>query len=134
MLESEALPASGVDPAQFWQGLAALIHDFAPRNAELLAVRGAKSWISAARPSQNCAGSTPLAGRASDSSMLTSSAPTSSSARGTYGDSTLWPCEGSFSGIGGCGQTAAASSDGFTSLQKTSIVCFASASVMSPTG
>ncbi|MGZ4679404.1 MAG: malate synthase G, partial [Ilumatobacteraceae bacterium] len=39
MLESEALPASGVDPAQFWQGLAALIHDFAPRNAELLAVR-----------------------------------------------------------------------------------------------
>ncbi|MGZ7023178.1 MAG: malate synthase G [Ilumatobacteraceae bacterium] len=39
MLESEALPASGVEPDHFWQGLAALIHDFAPRNAELLAVR-----------------------------------------------------------------------------------------------
>jgi malate synthase len=39
VLETEALPAGGVDPDRFWQGLAALIHDLAPRNAELLAVR-----------------------------------------------------------------------------------------------
>ncbi len=39
MLESEALPAAGVDPEQFWRGLSGMIRDFAPRNAELLAVR-----------------------------------------------------------------------------------------------
>ena len=39
MLESEALPAGGVDPDRFWQGLSELIHDLSPRNAELLAVR-----------------------------------------------------------------------------------------------
>jgi malate synthase len=39
MLESEALPAAGVDPARFWTGLSALIHDFTPRNVELLARR-----------------------------------------------------------------------------------------------
>ena len=39
VLESEALPASGVDPDHFWQGLSSLIHDLSPRNAELLAVR-----------------------------------------------------------------------------------------------
>ena len=36
---SEALPAAGVDPEQFWRGLSGMIRDFAPRNAELLAVR-----------------------------------------------------------------------------------------------
>lgn len=39
MLESEALPAAGVDPARFWSGLSALIHDFTPPNVELLARR-----------------------------------------------------------------------------------------------
>src|SRR5882672_2249473 len=39
VLESEALPAAGVDTEQFWQGLSDLIHDLSPRNAELLAVR-----------------------------------------------------------------------------------------------
>ena len=39
VLESEALPATGVDPERFWQGLSSLIHDLSPRNAELLEVR-----------------------------------------------------------------------------------------------
>ena len=39
VVESEALPASGVDPDRFWSGLAALVHDLSPRNAELLEVR-----------------------------------------------------------------------------------------------
>ncbi|MBK5332498.1 MAG: malate synthase G [Ilumatobacteraceae bacterium] len=39
VLESEALPASGVDPEHFWQGLSSLIHDLSPRNTELLEVR-----------------------------------------------------------------------------------------------
>ena len=39
VLESEALPASGVDPEHFWKGLSTLIHDLSPRNAELLDVR-----------------------------------------------------------------------------------------------
>jgi malate synthase len=39
MLESEALPATGVDAERFWRGLSALIHDLAPRNTELLATR-----------------------------------------------------------------------------------------------
>jgi malate synthase len=41
VLESEALPASGVDPERFWHGLSALIHDLSPRNAELLSTRAA---------------------------------------------------------------------------------------------
>lgn len=36
---NEALPGSGVDPADFWAGLAGLVADFGPRNAELLEVR-----------------------------------------------------------------------------------------------
>jgi malate synthase len=39
VLENEALPASGVDPQRFWLGLAELIHEFGPRNTELLEVR-----------------------------------------------------------------------------------------------
>ncbi|HSB87202.1 MAG TPA: malate synthase G, partial [Ilumatobacteraceae bacterium] len=39
MLESEALPASGVDQQHFWRALSDLVHDLSPRNAELLAVR-----------------------------------------------------------------------------------------------
>ncbi len=35
-VEDEALPGLEVDPAAFWQGLADLIHDFAPRNRALL--------------------------------------------------------------------------------------------------
>jgi malate synthase len=39
VLESEALPAVSVDPEHFWQSLSSLIHDFSPRNAELLEIR-----------------------------------------------------------------------------------------------
>jgi malate synthase len=39
LLESEALPAAGVDPERFWSGLSDLIHDLSPRNAELLETR-----------------------------------------------------------------------------------------------
>jgi malate synthase len=39
VLESEALPATGVDPEHFWRGLSSLIHEFSPRNAELLEIR-----------------------------------------------------------------------------------------------
>ncbi|MEM7202672.1 MAG: malate synthase G [Planctomycetota bacterium] len=35
-IQEEALPSSGVTSAVFWQGLADLIHDFGPRNRELL--------------------------------------------------------------------------------------------------
>jgi malate synthase len=38
-LEAEALPGSGVAPADFWRGLAELIHELAPLNRELLAER-----------------------------------------------------------------------------------------------
>jgi malate synthase len=36
---AEALPGAGVDEAAFWAGLGAMVHDLAPRNAELLAKR-----------------------------------------------------------------------------------------------
>jgi malate synthase len=39
VIEDEALPATGVDPARLWEGLSALIHELGPRNAELLEVR-----------------------------------------------------------------------------------------------
>ncbi len=35
-LESEALPGTGVAPADFWQGFADLVHELGPKNAELL--------------------------------------------------------------------------------------------------
>ncbi|MFA7474202.1 MAG: malate synthase G, partial [Castellaniella sp.] len=38
-LEQEALPGTGVQPAAFWEGLSAIIHDLAPRNRSLLAER-----------------------------------------------------------------------------------------------
>jgi malate synthase len=38
-IEGEALPGTGIEPAHFWQGLAALITRLAPRNKELLAKR-----------------------------------------------------------------------------------------------
>ncbi|HZH56602.1 malate synthase G [Yanghanlia caeni] len=38
-IESEALPGTGVDPAAFWAGFDALVHDLTPRNRELLAQR-----------------------------------------------------------------------------------------------
>jgi malate synthase len=38
-VEKEALPGSGIEPARFWDGLAALIGRLAPRNKELLAKR-----------------------------------------------------------------------------------------------
>jgi len=38
-VEGEALPATDVDPDTFWQGLAALVRDFSPRNSELLETR-----------------------------------------------------------------------------------------------
>ncbi len=38
-LEQEALPGTGIQPAAFWEGLSAVIHDLAPRNRALLAER-----------------------------------------------------------------------------------------------
>lgn len=38
-ITQQALPASGVDPRKFWDGLSVLLHDFAPRNRELLQQR-----------------------------------------------------------------------------------------------
>ena len=38
-IESEALPGTGVAPADFWAGLDSLVHEFAPLNRELLAER-----------------------------------------------------------------------------------------------
>ncbi len=38
-VEREAIPGTKVTPAQFWDGLAGLVRDFAPKNRELLAVR-----------------------------------------------------------------------------------------------
>ncbi|MBU8537554.1 malate synthase G [Falsiroseomonas tokyonensis] len=40
-IEAEALPGTGVEPARFWSGFEALLRDFAPRNAALLAKRDA---------------------------------------------------------------------------------------------
>jgi malate synthase len=39
VLESEALPAAGVDAEHFWQGLSEMIRDLSPRNTALLAAR-----------------------------------------------------------------------------------------------
>jgi len=38
-IEDEALPGTGLDSAAFWQGFAALAHELAPRNRQLLAER-----------------------------------------------------------------------------------------------
>ncbi|MCB1462494.1 MAG: malate synthase G, partial [Nitratireductor sp.] len=38
-IEEEALPGTGIAPADFWQGFGAIIADLAPRNRELLARR-----------------------------------------------------------------------------------------------
>ena len=38
-IESEALPAVGLNSESFWSGFDALVHDLAPRNRELLAER-----------------------------------------------------------------------------------------------
>ena len=38
-VEEEALPGTGLDPQQFWDGLGAIVRDLAPRNRELLARR-----------------------------------------------------------------------------------------------
>jgi len=35
-VNAEAIPGTGIDPAAFWQGLATLIGDFAPRNRALI--------------------------------------------------------------------------------------------------
>ncbi|MFT3689427.1 malate synthase G [Paenirhodobacter sp.] len=40
-VEEQALPGSGVDPARFWAGFSALLHDFGPRNRALLDKREA---------------------------------------------------------------------------------------------
>ncbi|NLH79372.1 MAG: malate synthase G [Phyllobacteriaceae bacterium] len=40
-VEREALPETGLEPAAFWSGLAALLRDLAPKNAALLATRDA---------------------------------------------------------------------------------------------
>ncbi len=38
-VEDEALPGSGVDPADFWAGLDSIVHELGPRRVELLATR-----------------------------------------------------------------------------------------------
>ena len=38
-VNAKALPGTGVDGDAFWKGLSALIHDFGPRNRDLLAKR-----------------------------------------------------------------------------------------------
>ena len=38
-IEARALPGTGVDPAAFWEGLSALVHEMGPRNRALLARR-----------------------------------------------------------------------------------------------
>ena len=38
-VNDHALPGTGVDPNAFWSGLSSLIHDFGPRNRELLSAR-----------------------------------------------------------------------------------------------
>jgi malate synthase len=40
-IENEALPGTGVEPARFWSSFEAILRDWAPRNAELLARRDA---------------------------------------------------------------------------------------------
>ena len=39
MIEREALPGTGVEPARFWKGLSELVHEMGPRNRALLARR-----------------------------------------------------------------------------------------------
>jgi malate synthase len=38
-IETRALPGTGITPDAFWDGLAGLVRDFGPRNAELLGIR-----------------------------------------------------------------------------------------------
>ncbi|HRD84618.1 MAG TPA: malate synthase G, partial [Rubrivivax sp.] len=38
-IDQRVLPGTGIDPAAFWHGFDALVHDLAPRNAQLLAER-----------------------------------------------------------------------------------------------
>jgi malate synthase len=38
-IEQQVLPGTGIDPAAFWKGFDAIVHDLAPRNAALLAER-----------------------------------------------------------------------------------------------
>ena len=38
-IEQRALPGTGLNPDTFWQGFAALIHEFGPRNRSLLVER-----------------------------------------------------------------------------------------------
>jgi malate synthase len=38
-IETRALPGTGIDADRFWQGFSALVHDLAPRNRDLLAIR-----------------------------------------------------------------------------------------------
>ena len=39
MIEREALPGTGIEPARFWKGLSELVHEMGPRNRALLARR-----------------------------------------------------------------------------------------------
>jgi malate synthase len=38
-IDEQVLPGTGIERAAFWQGLDALVHDLAPKNAALLAER-----------------------------------------------------------------------------------------------
>jgi len=55
-VSDELLPAAQIDTARFWQGFDRAVHELAPRNRALLAVREElqqkiDSWLTAARPS-----------------------------------------------------------------------------------
>ncbi len=55
-VSDELLPAAQIDTARFWQGFDRAVHELAPRNRALLAVREQlqqkiDSWLTAARPS-----------------------------------------------------------------------------------
>jgi malate synthase len=39
LLEQDIVPGTGIEPAQFWQGLEDIVRDLAPRNRELLTIR-----------------------------------------------------------------------------------------------
>jgi malate synthase len=38
-IDEQVLPGTGIEPAAFWRGFDALVHEFAPKNAQLLAER-----------------------------------------------------------------------------------------------
>ena len=54
MIETEALPGTGVTPDQFWKGLSELVHTLGPKNRALLATAAAAPTTSP-QPAAPCA-------------------------------------------------------------------------------